>query len=152
MNFPFYPNWRGKSPKVPEGCEPPQPTPPTTGKWKVRNLAFEKRVTAQSRKGRAENSRIARRVQAVERDIRTVKERIVQKFGQELCRAELLAICTFVSRELNEPIDRDTSRRKSALLAWCAERLDTFLTVLAGVEGTYVTPPEDKRPKGNQQR
>ena len=137
MNFPFYPGWNWDPDDGPEEYQPPKRRQPTTNTAKFEDWDVQRPVTAQSRKGLEENKRIEMRAQAVEAKIKTVKERILQKFGQPLSHPELFAICMFVSKELEEPIDRDASRRTKALLAWCAERLDTFLKVLHGVEGKY---------------
>lgn len=151
MNFPFDLSERPReSEKVPKGCEPPDPPvppqkAPSAGTRKMDTWDVQRPVTARSRKGIAENKRIDLRAQALEADIHTVKEQIVKKFGQSLCHRELLTICMFVSQELNDPIDRDASRRTRALFAWCAERLDTFLKVLYHVQGESDTPASDAR-------
>lgn len=98
-------------------------------------------IKATSRKGLAENKRIVARAGILKEKIQHIEKSIKEKFGYPLSHPELLAISQFVAQELSEAIDRDAIRRRVALLSWCAERIETFMTVLDGVTGERDTEP-----------
>ena len=92
---------------------------------------------------RGSNKRLRKPEMPADRESRTkelakvVEASLKTKFGQTLSHAELLVIARFVSKKCGVQIDRDATRRKSALLAWCAENIDDFLPVLAKTTGKY---------------
>lgn len=67
--------------------------------------------------------------------VSNVETLITDKFGQQLTHAELLTIAKFVSDEFQINIDRDATRKKSALLKWCALNYTEFTAVLQKISG-----------------
>lgn len=78
---------------------------------------------------------IPKRERRVEYGIYAIEALIRDKFGQKLSHAELLVVAKFVSDAFRIPIDRDASRRKNSLLAWCAENYTEFTSVLKEING-----------------
>lgn len=74
-----------------------------------------------------EVARVEQRCKRLNELIKKVEEQINLKWGHSLTHARLLEAAREVSKEYNIPIDRDATRRKKGLLAWCAEHILEFV-------------------------
>lgn len=73
-----------------------------------------------------EVARVEQRCKKLNEFIGSVEDQIKRKWGCSLTHAQLLDIAKQMSKEFDIPIDRDATRRKRGLLAWCAEHILEF--------------------------
>ena len=66
-----------------------------------------------------------------------VQTEIMRVIGRPLTHHELLVIARLASSMYFLKIDRNATRYKEALMAWCSENFDVFCNVLA-----YITPEQ----------
>lgn len=78
-----------------------------------------------------EVARVEQRCNKLNEFIKRVEEQITMKWGHALTHAQLLEVARGMSKEFDINIDRDATRRKKGLLAWCAEHIVEFVQYIS---------------------